>query len=123
MKKSNHEICASDILCGLYLLREDELVRHNLTKKETVVAQHMLNGEGTARIAKRLHLSIPGVKYHVGNILTKTKRNTREEFCNLIRMGVEQSERTWKSRKAMRDDADGRLVPPKNLNGPKRNLR
>ena len=112
MKKSNHEICAADILCGLYLLREDELTRHNLTKKETVVAQHMLNGEGTSRIAKRLHLSIPGVKYHIGNILGKTRKRTREEFCTLIRVGVERSERTWKSRKAMRDDAAGRIMAP-----------
>lgn len=122
MKKSNHEICASDILCGLYLLREDELIRHNLTKKETVVAQHMLNGEGTSRIAKRLHLSIPGVKYHVGNILSKTKKNTREEFCNLIRIGVERSERTWKSRKAMRDDAEGRIVPPSDLDSARKTV-
>lgn len=111
-KGSRSRICAQDILCGLYLLREDELERHNLTKKEIVVAQHLLNGEGNSRIARQLRLSTPGVKYHVRNILAKTDRRNREEFCRLIRQGVELSQRTWADRAELRRDARGRIVPP-----------
>ena len=114
-RRMRYQIAASDILCGLYLLREDELKRHNLSKREAVVAQHLLNGEGTMSIAKKLRLSIPGVKYHIRNILAKTKRPNREEFCKLIRIGVEGSERIWRDKYEIRHDAAGRFVVPKRV--------
>lgn len=116
-RNRSNSICASDILCGLYLLREEELKRHGLTKREIVVAQHILNGEGTSSIARRLHLSIPGVKYHVGNILAKTKRSNREELCALIRVSVAGSDRTWGSAVEIQRQAKGRIVPPKSASG------
>ena len=116
-KSNRGPICASDILYALYLLREDELKRYALTKKEIVVAQHILNGEGTAAIAKRLRLSVPGVKYHVRNILAKTKRRTREDFCALIRLGVADSKRKWRNARQIRREAEGRIVAPKPKSG------
>ncbi len=110
-------INAADILCGLYLLREEELMRQGLTGREVVVAQHILNGEGTSSIARRLHLSVPGVKYHVKNILAKTKRANREELCALIRTRVAQSERTWKSAIEIQRQAEGRIAAARKPSG------
>lgn len=111
-KRAKDPICATDILRALYLMREDELKRHNLTKKEIVVAQHMLDGVGNADIAKRLRLSVSGVKYHVSNILVKTRRHTREELCRLVRLAVAASDRTWKNTAEIEKDAEGRIMPP-----------
>ena len=111
-KRAKDPICATDILRALYLMREDELKRHDLTKKEIVVAQHMLDCEGNADIAKRLRLSVSGVKYHVGKIFVKTRKHTREELCRLVRVAVAASDRTWKDTSEIEKDAKGRIVPP-----------
>lgn len=111
-KRAKDPICATDILRALYLMREDELKRYDLTKKEIVVAQHILDGVGNADIAKRLRLSVSGVKYHVSNILLKTRRRSREELCRLVRLAVASSDRTWKSTAEIEKDAEGRIMPP-----------
>lgn len=121
MRKSSVDdpICAADVLCALYLIREDELGRYNLTKQEVVVAQHVLDGEGTARIAKRLYLSVSGVKYHIGNILAKTKKRNREEFCTLIRRAVATSKKTWANSNDIKRDAENHRDSSESRSGKK----
>lgn len=62
----------------------EELIKMNLTDQECFVALLLLNGERNQSIAKKMHLAESTVKFHVGNILKKSKTNSRHEFCDII---------------------------------------
>lgn len=107
-KPSKNRIFAEDILCGLYMLREDELLALGLTRREVTVAQHMLCGESNMRIAKALYLSKSGVKFHVGNIFSKAGVHSREKLSMMIQAAIANSERNWANKAELRADSEMR---------------
>lgn len=59
--------------------REKLQLGHDLTKREREVLQLIVKGLTNRQIADHLSVSLPTVKFHVGNILSKLHVNSRTE--------------------------------------------
>lgn len=106
----DNDIYAQDIIAGFIALRENEFMKYGLSEKERQIAAGVLNGESNESIAKRLFMSLSGVKYHVRGIYEKTGGRTREELCALIRDGMKSSRLRWRDRFEIYDEANMRML-------------
>ena len=61
--------------------------RYNLTARERVIVEQVLQGKDNQNIASSLQLALGTVKAHVHNILKKTGVSTRQELTQLFWRG------------------------------------
>ena len=61
--------------------------RYNLTARERVIVEQVLQGKDNQNIASSLQLALGTVKAHVHNILKKTGVSTRQELTQLFWKG------------------------------------
>lgn len=61
--------------------------RYNLTARERVIVEQVLQGKDNQNIASSLQLALGTVKAHVHNILKKTGVSTRQELTQLLWKG------------------------------------
>lgn len=58
---------------------------HDFTKRELDVLKELTTGDTNAEIAKRLFISVPTVKSHIGHLMEKTGFKTRTELVSEAR--------------------------------------
>ncbi|MBO4694191.1 MAG: response regulator transcription factor [Clostridia bacterium] len=68
---------------------------HDFTKRELDVLKELTTGDTNAEIAKRLFISVPTVKSHIGHLMEKTGFKTRTELVSEARgLGIVIKEKT-----------------------------
>ena len=82
-------LSAHDVIEGLMTLRNREFMRFRLNRLERKIANGLLDGETSLRIAQDLFLSVASVKYHIRNIYKKAGCENKAEFCRIMRSGMD----------------------------------
>lgn len=68
---------------------------HDFTKRELDILKELTTGDTNAEIAKRLFISVPTVKSHIGHLMEKTGFKTRTELVSEARgLGIVIKEKT-----------------------------
>jgi DNA-binding NarL/FixJ family response regulator len=67
----------------------DRADRPELTTREQEILDGILQGWSNAQLAERLHISVPTVKTHVSNVLTKLGARSRSHAAALARRRVD----------------------------------
>lgn len=66
-------------------VRPDRTALPELTAREQEILDGILQGWSNAQLAERLHISVPTVKTHVSNVLTKLGARSRSHAAALVR--------------------------------------